>query len=62
VLAFFKKIDRSVPRRLEIHVVLDNLSADQTPDIQTWLADPKRRHWHLYFTPTSSSWLNLVEY
>jgi hypothetical protein len=42
--------------------VLDNLSADQTPDIQTWLADPKRRHWHLYFTPTSSSWLNLVEY
>jgi transposase len=61
VLAFFKKIDRAVPRRLEIHVVLDNLSAHQTPDIQAWLADPKRTRWHLHFTPTSSSWLNLVE-
>jgi transposase/transposase-like protein len=61
VLAFFKKIDRAVPRRLEIHVVLDNLSAHQTPDIGTWLADPKRARWHLHFTPTSSSWLNLVE-
>jgi transposase/transposase-like protein len=61
VLAFFKKLDRSVPRRLEIHVVLDNLSAHQTPDIQTWLADPRRKRWHLHFTPTSSSWLNLVE-
>jgi transposase len=61
VLAFFKKIDRAVPRPLDIHVVLDNLSAHQTPDIQTWLADPKRKRWHLHFTPTSSSWLNLVE-
>jgi transposase len=61
VLAFFKKIDRSVPRRLDIHVVLDNLSAHQTPEIKTWLADPRRRRWHLHFTPTSSSWLNLVE-
>jgi transposase len=61
VLAFFKKIDRSVPKRLDIHVVLDNLSAHQTPDIQTWLADAKRARWHLHFTPTSSSWLNLVE-
>jgi transposase len=61
VLAFFKRIDRSVPRRLEIHVVLDNLSAHQTPEIQSWLADPRRKRWHLHFTPTSSSWLNLVE-
>ena len=61
VLAFFKKIDRSVPRRLAVHVVLDNLSAHQTPDIQSWLADPRRSRWHLHFTPTSSSWLNLVE-
>ena len=60
VLAFFKKIDRAVPRRLAIHVVLDNLSAHQTPDIVAWLADPKRKRWHLHFTPTSSSWLNLV--
>lgn len=61
VLAFFKKIDRCVPRRLDIHVVLDNLSAHMAPEVTDWLADPKRARWHLHFTPTSSSWLNLVE-
>ena len=61
VLAFFKKIDRSVPRRLDIHVVLDNLSAHQTPDIMEWLKHPRQARWHLHFTPTSSSWVNLVE-
>jgi transposase len=61
VLAFFKKVDRSVPRRLEIHVVLDNLSAHMGPEVTEWLAHPHRKRWHLHFTPTSSSWLNLVE-
>ena len=61
VLAFFKKIDRSVPRRLDIHVVLDNLSAHKAPEVAEWLAHPRRARWHLHFTPTSSSWLNLVE-
>jgi transposase len=61
VLAFFKLIDLDVPRDLEIHVVLDNLSAHKAPEITTWLEDPKRARWHLHFTPTSSSWLNLVE-
>jgi transposase len=61
VLAFFKMIDRAVARRLEIHVVLDNLSAHKGPEIQEWLADPKRQRWHLHFTPTSSSWVNLIE-
>jgi transposase len=61
VLAFFKKIDKSVPRRLDIHVVLDNLSAHMAPDVTDWLDDPKRARWHLHFTPTSSSWLNLVK-
>lgn len=61
VLAFFKRIDRSVPRRLDIHVVLDNLSAHKADELTTWLADPKRKRWHLHYTPTSSSWLNLVE-
>jgi transposase len=61
VLAFFKKIDKSVPRRLDIHVVLDNLSAHQGPEVTEWLAHPRRARWHLHFTPTSSSWLNLVE-
>ncbi len=61
MLRFFKRIDASVPRRLEIHVVLDNLSAHKAPEITEWLADPRRARWHLHFTPTSSSWLNLVE-
>jgi transposase len=61
VLAFFKTIDRSVPRSLDIHVVLDNLSAHMAPEVTEWLAHPRRARWHLHFTPTSSSWLNLVE-
>jgi transposase len=61
VLRFFKQIDASVPRRLQIHVVLDNLSAHKAPEITEWLAHPRRKRWHLHFTPTSSSWLNLVE-
>jgi transposase len=61
VLAFFKWIDLHVPRDLEVHVVLDNLSAHSAPPVAEWLAHPKRQRWHLHFTPTSSSWLNLVE-
>jgi len=61
VLAFFKTIDKSVPRALDIHVVLDNLSAHTGPEVTAWLAHPRRARWHLHFTPTSSSWLNLVE-
>lgn len=61
VLAFFKTIDKTVPRDLEIHVVLDNLSAHKAPEVAEWLARPRQKRWHLHFTPTSSSWLNLVE-
>ena len=61
VLAFFKWIDLHVPADLEIHVVLDNLSAHSAPPVADWLAHPKRSRWHLHFTPTSSSWLNLIE-
>jgi transposase len=61
VLAFFKLIDLHVPKDLEIHVVLDNLSAHKAPPVANWLAHPRRARWHLHFTPTSSSWLNLVE-
>jgi DDE superfamily endonuclease/Winged helix-turn helix len=61
VLAFFKWIDLHVPRDLDVHVVLDNLSAHNAPPVAEWLADPKRARWHLHFTPTSASWLNLVE-
>jgi transposase len=61
VLNLFKLIDLHVPRGLEIHVVLDNLSAHKAPPVAKWLADKKRARWHLHFTPTSSSLLNLVE-
>lgn len=61
VLAFFKWIDLHVDKGLEVHVVLDNLSAHKAPPVAEWLAHPKRARWHLHFTPTSSSWLNLVE-
>jgi transposase len=61
VLRFFKQIDASVPRGLAVHVVLDNLSAHSTPEITKWLAHRDRRRWHLHYTPTSSSWLNLIE-
>jgi transposase len=61
VLAFFKWIDLHVPRDLDVHVVLDNLSAHKSEPVRRWLADPKRARWHLHFTPTSASWLNLIE-
>jgi transposase len=61
VLAFFKIIDKQVPKGQEIHVILDNLSAHKAPEVREWLAHPRRKRWHLHFTPTSSSWLNLVE-
>ncbi|MEO6997351.1 MAG: IS630 family transposase [Terracoccus sp.] len=61
VLAFFKQIDKSVPKDLAVHVILDNLSAHKTPAIKEWLAHPSRARWHLHFTPTSSSWTNLIE-
>jgi len=60
-LVFLKIIDGQVPRDLDIHLVLDNYAAHKHPAINTWLAKPRQRRWHLHFTPTSSSWLNLVE-
>ncbi len=56
---FLDEIDRSVPPDLEVHLVLDNLRTHKTGLIRDWLA--KRPRYHLHFTPTSASWLNLVE-
>ena len=56
---FLSRIDASVPAGLAIHVVLDNSSTHKTPSIQRWLLRHPR--FHLHFTPTYSSWLNLVE-
>jgi transposase len=56
---FLTTIDREVPDNLAIHLVLDNSSTHKTPAIQKWLAAHPR--FVMHFTPTSSSWLNLVE-
>lgn len=56
---FLNLIERSVPEGLEVHVVLDNSSTHKTPQIQRWLQRHPR--FTLHFTPTYSSWLNLVE-
>src|SRR5215216_3579083 len=56
---FLQAIDREVPDHLDVHLVLDNSSTHKTPSIQRWLAANPR--FLLHFTPTSSSWLNLVE-
>jgi len=56
---FLNLIERSVPAGLQVHVVLDNSSTHKTPSIQRWLKSHPR--FTLHFTPTYSSWLNLVE-
>jgi transposase len=56
---FLRAIDDEVPAELDVHLVLDNSSTHKTPAIQRWLAAHPR--FVLHFTPTSSSWLNLVE-
>jgi transposase len=58
-LAFLKKIDAEVPADLDCHVVLDNASTHKTPTVKRWLTNHPR--FVVHFTPTSSSWLNLVE-
>jgi transposase len=56
---FLQTIDREVPDDLDVHLVLDNSSTHKTPAIKQWLTAHPR--FVLHFTPTSSSWLNLVE-
>lgn len=60
-LFFLKLIDLHVPKNLDVHLVLDNLNTHSHDKVRQWLDHPKRRRFHLHFTPTSSSWLNLVE-
>jgi transposase len=56
---FLDHVDRQVPAGLDLHVICDNSSTHKTPAIQRWLVRHPRVH--LHFTPTYSSWLNLVE-
>lgn len=56
---FLDKIEDSVPKSLEVHLILDNYGTHKTASIHAWLA--KRSRFHVHFTPTSTSWINLVE-
>jgi transposase len=56
---FLDKINAEVPEHLDVHLVLDNYGTHKTPLIQAWLL--KRPRFHVHFTPTYGSWLNLIE-
>src|SRR6266542_6863773 len=56
---FLDRVDQAVPAGLDVHVICDNSSTHKTPAIRRWLVAHPR--FHLHFTPTYSSWLNLVE-
>jgi transposase len=58
-IRFLKKIDAETPEHLDLHLIVDNYATHKHPRVKSWM----RRHprFHLHFTPTSSSWLNMVE-
>jgi len=56
---FLDTIDQHVPAALDIHLILDNYGTHKTATIRSWLA--KRPRFHVHFTPTSASWINMVE-
>ena len=58
-LRFLKQIDRQTPKKLDIHLIQDNYATHKHPKVKAWLARHPRFKSH--FTPTSSSWMNLVE-
>jgi transposase len=58
-LKFLKLVDQETPAAADIHLILDNYATHKHPKVRAWLS--KRPRFHLHFTPTSSSWLNLVE-
>ena len=61
-LGFLKLIEANVPADVDVHLVIDNYSAHKHKDVTDWLNKPRRKdRWHTHYTPTSASWLNLVE-
>lgn len=56
---FLDTIDQAVPSHLNVHLILDNYGTHKTVQVRRWLA--KRPRFHVHFTPTSASWINLVE-
>lgn len=58
-LQFLKKLHRETDQRLDVHLIVDNYATHKHPNVKEWLA--KHPRFHLHFTPTSASWVNLVE-
>ena len=58
-LKFLRTIERETPKGLQVHLICDNYATHKHADVKAWLA--KHPRFHMHFTPTSSSWLNLVE-
>jgi len=58
-IAFLGQIHRNTPKDKQIHVIADNYAAHKHPNVQRWLA--RRKRFHMHYTPTSASWLNMVE-
>src|SRR6266536_1045523 len=58
-LAFLQRVDDNVPRKLDIHLVVDNYATHKHPRVKRWLA--ARPRYHVHYTPTYASWLNQVE-
>jgi transposase len=58
-LDFLRQIDRETPKQKQLHLVCDNYATHKHPTVQAWLEKPPR--FHMHFTPTSASWLNMVE-
>ena len=58
-LKFLRRLDREFPKSKPLHLILDNYSTHKHPNVKAWLE--KHPRFHLHFTPTSSSWLNLIE-
>jgi transposase len=58
-LKFLRSIDKAVPARSDVNLILDNYATHKTPEVKAWL--DKHPRFKLHFTPTSASWLNLVE-
>lgn len=58
-LGFLQRIDRTVPKTLDVHIILDNYATHKHPTVKQWLQEHPR--YQLHFTPTGASWLNMVE-
>ena len=58
-IIFLELVDKETPQHLDLHLIIDNYSAHKYPRVKRWLTRHPR--FHIHFTPTSSSWLNLIE-